>query len=129
MARKSRLFHKGTLLELDILDVAYGGKGIAKVPTEDGDFTVFVPNAIRGQRVRARVSLCKRRHAEARITAVLKRAPGEVDTPHQAIPGAPYITLPLEAQREWKERTTLDVYRRIGGVPDLDARYAGWVDS
>ena len=58
LARKSRLFHKGTLLELDILDVAYGGKGIAKVPTEDGDFTVFVPNAIRGQRVRARVSLC-----------------------------------------------------------------------
>ena len=129
LARTSRLFHKGTLLELDILDVAYGGKGIAKVPTEDGDFTVFVPNAIRGQRVRARVSLCKRRHAEARITAVLKRAPGEVETPHQAIPGAPYITLPLEAQREWKERTTLDVYRRIGGVPDLDARYAGWVDS
>ena len=129
LARKSRLFHKGTLLELDILDVAYGGKGIAKVPTEDGDFTVFVPNAIRGQRVRARVSLCKRRHAEARITAVLKRAPGEVETPYQAIPGAPYITLPLEAQREWKERTTLDVYRRIGGVPDLDARYAGWVDS
>ena len=129
MARKSRLFHKGTLLELDILDVAFGGKGIAKVPTDEGDFTVFVPNAIEGQRVRARVSLCKRRHAEARITAVLRRAPGEIDVPHQAIPGAPYITLPLDAQREWKEQTTLDVYRRIGGVPNLDGCYAGWVDS
>jgi len=129
LARKSRLFHKGTHLELDILDVAFGGKGIAKVPTDEGDFTVFVPNAIRGQRVRARVTLCKRRHAEARITAVLQRAPGEIESPHQAIPGAPYITLTLEAQRQWKERTTLDVYRRIGGVPDLDDRYDGWVDS
>ena len=129
MPRKPRLFHKGQMLELDILDVAFGGKGIAKVPTEDGDFTVFVPNAIAGQRVRARVSQCKRRHAEARITAVLKRAPEEVTVPHQAIPGAPYITLPLAAQRAHKERTTLDVYRRIGEVPDLEARYEGWVDS
>lgn len=129
MARKSRLFHKGTILELDILDVAYGGKGLAKVPTDEGEFTVFVPNAIVGQRVRARVSLCKRRHAEARITAVLKRAPEEVSVPHQAIPGAPYITLPLEAQRTQKERTTLDVYRRIGEVPHLEECYEGWVDS
>lgn len=129
MARKSRLFHKGTLLDLDILEVAFGGKGLAKVPTDEGDFTVFVPNAIAGQKVRARVSLCKRRHAEARITAVLQRAPEEVDIPHQTIPGAPYMTLPLEAQRRWKEQTTLDVYRRIGGVPDLENRYEGWVDS
>lgn len=117
------------MLELDILDVAFGGKGIAKVPTDDGDFTVFVPNAIAGQRVRARVSLCKRRHAEARITAVLRRAPEEIEVPYQAIPGAPYITLSLEEQRKLKERITLDVYRRIGEVEDIDARYEGWVES
>ena len=104
------------MLELDILDVAFGGKGIAKVPTDDGDFTVFVPNAIAGQSVRARVSLCKRRHAEARITAVLRRAPEETEVPYQAIPGAPYITLPLAEQRAFKERVTLDVYQRIGEV-------------
>ncbi len=129
MARKKRLFHKGTLLELDILDVAFGGKGLAKVPTDEGDFTVFVPNAIAGQRVRARVSLCKRRHAEARITAVLQRAPEEVTTPYQSIPGAPYITLPLEEQRRFKERTALDIYSRIGEVPNIESLYEGWVDS
>ena len=117
------------MLELDILDVAFGGKGLAKVPTDEGDFTVFVPNAIAGQRVRARVSLCKRRHAEARITAVLQRAREEVATPYQSIPGAPYITLPLEEQRRFKERTTLDIYRRIGEVPDIESLYEGWVDS
>lgn len=129
LARPSRLFHKGSLLELDILDVAFGGKGIAKVPTEQGDFTVFVPNAIPGQRVRARISLCKRRHAEARIVQVLERAPLEVDVPHQCIPGAPYITLPMADQRALKERTTLDVYRKIGGLHDVGERYAGWVES
>lgn len=129
LARQKRLFHKGALLELDILDVAFGGKGIAKVATEDGHFTVFVPNAIAGQRVQARVSLCKRRHAEARITAVLSRAPEEIEVPYQAIPGAPYITLPMEAQRALKERTTLDVYRRIGGREDIAGLYEGWVDS
>ena len=117
------------MLDLDILDVAFGGKGIAKVPTDEGDFTVFVPNAIQGQRVRARVSLCKRRHAEARIATVLRRAPQEIEVPHQAIPGAPYITLSLEEQRRLKERTTLDVYRRIGEVQDIEAVYEGWVES
>ncbi len=129
MARKQRLFHKGTLLELDILDVASGGKGLAKVPTDEGDFNVFVPNAIAGQRVRARISLCKRRHAEARITAILKRSAEEVGVPFQAIPGAPYITLPLEEQRKFKERTTLDLYRRIGEITDIESRYEGWLDS
>lgn len=129
MARNKRLFHKGQLLELDIRDVAFGGKGIAKVPTEDGDFTVFVPNAIAGQKVVARVSLCKRRHAEARIAQVLQRAPHEVEVPYQPIPGAPYITLSLDDQRALKERTTLDVYRRIGEMPDIDQFYEGWVAS
>jgi len=108
------------MLDLDILDVAFGGKGIAKVPTDEGDFTVFVPNAIQGQRVRARVSLCKRRHAEARIATVLRRAPQEIEVPHQAIPGAPYITLSLEEQRRLKERTTLDVYRELVPRPGGD---------
>lgn len=129
MARNKRLFHKGAPLELDILDVAFGGKGIAKVPTDDGDFTVFVPNAIAGQRVRARVSLCKRRHAEARITSIIRRAPEEVEVPYPAIPGAPYITLPLEEQRRLKEHTALDVYRRIGELPEIDTLYEGWVPS
>ena len=117
------------MLDLEVLDVAFGGKGIAKVPTEDGDFTVFIPNAIAGQKVRARVSLCKRRHAEAKITAVLRRAPEEREVPYQAIPGAPYITLPLEVQRQLKERTTLEVYRRIGEQDDIETLYEGWVDS
>lgn len=129
LARKKRLFHKGAQLDLEVRDVAFGGKGIAKVPTEEGDFTVFVPNAIAGQKVRVRVSLCKRRHAEAKITAVLRRAPEEVSVPFQPIPGAPYITLPLQVQRELKERTTLDIYRRIGELEDIAEVYQGWVDS
>ena len=97
--------------------------GIAKC-RQDGDYR------IRAQRhpwttVQARVSLCKRRHAEARITAVLERAPGEVDTPHQAIPGAPYITLPLEASGGRSTRST-STAASAGLRPRRP--YAGWVD-
>ena len=97
------------MLELDILDVAFGGKGIAKVPTEDGDFTVFVPNAIRGQRVRARVPSSAA--AEARITAVLKQAPEEIEVPH-GHPRHP-VHHPSSRPSGRKERTTLDVYRHM----------------
>ena len=36
--RNKRLFKKGQHIELNIIDLAFGGKGIAKIPTEDGDF-------------------------------------------------------------------------------------------
>ena len=57
------------------LDAAYGGKGIADVTrTATSPSSCPMPSVDSGC---MRVSLCKRRHAEARITAVLKRAPGE----------------------------------------------------
>ena len=40
--RNKRLFRKGQRIELNIIDLAFGGKGIAKIPTEDGDFVCFL---------------------------------------------------------------------------------------
>ena len=47
---------KGEDIELTVTDLAFGGKGIAKV---DG-FTVFVDQAVPGDRVLARVSRKKK---------------------------------------------------------------------
>ena len=33
-------FKKGDIIELEIHDMAFGGKGISRVKTEDGDFVV-----------------------------------------------------------------------------------------
>ena len=59
--RNKRLFKKGQHIELNIIDLAFGGKGIAKIPTEDGDFVCFVENTLPGQKVLASVKRCKKK--------------------------------------------------------------------
>ena len=127
--RVKRTFHKGQELRLTIEDMAFGGKGIARVETEKGPFVVFVQNAFPGQVVDAQVAKCKSRHAECRLLRVVETAPFEEDIPYQPIPGAPYATVPLDIQHEWKERTALDLYRKIGEVEDIDSLYQGFVPS
>ncbi len=41
----------GAVLELEIVDLAFGGDGVAKVD----DFVIFVDGGIMGQRVRAEI--------------------------------------------------------------------------
>ena len=130
MSRKiNRLFKRGEIIEVEIMDFAYGGKGIARIPTEHGDFTVFVQNTFPGQRVKARIIKCKSRFAECKLDEVLERAPEEVDQPYQPIPGAPYARVPIELQQKLKEQTTLELFRRIGKVADIENSYEGFISS
>lgn len=126
---RQRMFKKGHVLEATIKGLAFGGKGVAKIPTENGDFTIFIQNTFPGQTVKAQVVLCKRRHAECRLMEVLENAPEEVGIPFQAIPGAPYATFPIEAQHKYKEETTLDLFRRIAGIEKPEELYKGLVPS
>lgn len=123
--RRFRRFKRGEVIEVSIERMAFGGKGIALIPTDEGQFTVFVQNALPGQQVLARVVKCKNRYAECKLEKVLERAPEETDIPYQEIPGAPYAQLPMEKQLEYKEATALDLYRRIGKVEHLDDVYEG----
>ena len=127
--RVNRTFHKGQVLNLTIEEMAFGGKGIARIETEKGPFVVFVQNAFPGQTVEAQVVKCKSRHAECRLLRVVQRAEYELDLPYQTIPGAPYATVPLQKQHKWKESTALDLYRRIGHVDNVDELYQGLVPS
>ncbi|MFT5920871.1 MAG: 23S rRNA (uracil1939-C5)-methyltransferase [Flavobacteriales bacterium] len=127
--RPQRQYRRGEIIEVKITDVAFGGKAIAKVPTEKGDFTVFVQNSFPGQTVLARVVKCKSRYAECKLERVLTRAPEETDTSFQAIPGAPYATIPIEVQHKMKEDTALDLYRRIGGITEINDVYEGLIAS
>lgn len=126
---RARKYRRGASLDLDITGYAFGGKGIAKIETEEGQFTVFVQNAFPGQRVRARVTNCKARYAECSLDEVLQRAPDEVERPYQPIPGAPYALVPIERQHALKASTTLELFRRIGEVENVDALYGGFVAS
>lgn len=107
---------KGHIIELQISDLAFGGKGISKVKTEDGDYVFFVLNTFPGQTVKARIIKKKRKYAEAKVTEIVNRSEDEYEIPYQAIPGAPYATWPVEKQQEHKKKSTLDVLQRLGDV-------------
>lgn len=120
---------KGFRIELDITDLAFGGKGIAKLETEAGNYIVFVPNTIPGQRVRAKVIKKKKSFAECKLMEVLVPSPEEQPISYQSIPGAPYAKWPVERQHEEKKRTTFELYKRIGQFPEIEEIYEGFIAS
>ena len=117
------MFHRAEIVELDIVDYAFGGKGIARIPSEDGEFIVFVDNAFPGQKVNAKIKKKKKRFAEASLIEVIERSPIEQVNNFQEISGAPYIFVPIEEQEKVKEESTLEVVRRIGGISDPNSLF------
>ena len=51
--------HRGQEIDLEVDSLAFGGRGVAR----HGELVVFVSRALPGDRVRARVTKLKRRHA------------------------------------------------------------------
>tara|TARA_B100000780_G_C21126177_1_gene457006 strand:- start:1832 stop:3352 length:1521 start_codon:yes stop_codon:yes gene_type:complete len=126
---KQKMFKLGEILEVTIVSAAFGGKGVARIPTDKGDFTIFVQNTYPGQKVSAQVVKCKNRYAECRLRHLIEPSPDEVETEFQNIPGAPYSTFPIELQHRYKKETALDLFERIGGIQDVESKYKGFVSS
>lgn len=111
--------HRGEVIEVTISDYAFGGRGIAKIPTEDGFYVVFVDNTFPGQTVQARVEKKKKKYAEAKLIDVLVRSEQETVSDFQEISGGPYIYVPVETQEELKKESTLEVFRRLSNVANV----------
>lgn len=126
---KQKPFKRGEELEVEVLKMAFGGRGIARIQTEKGELVVFIPNTIPGQKVRCRVVKSRKNHVETKLISVLERSPDEVVTPFQAIPGAPYATLPLDLQEKYKTETTIDLMRRIGKVENSEVKFEEFISS
>lgn len=124
-----RFLKKNQDIEIRIVDMAFGGVGIGKIKTDHGDFAVFVQNAIPGQLVKARVEKAQKRFAECKLIEVLEISPDEVQTGFQPIPGAPYASLPVELQVDYKRRTTFDLFKRIGKVENIENLFDEFIHS
>lgn len=123
------MVHRNQVIEVKIDDFAFGGQGIARMKSEEGDFILFVENTFPGQFVRARVDKKRKRHAECKLLEVLERSPLERELPFQEISGAPYLFVPIEVQQEYKKKSTLDVYRKIGCIPDPASLFDEFISS
>lgn len=126
---QKRVVKRGQVLEIQIQDYAFGGKGIGRIQSEQGDFVVFVPNTLPGQWVKAQVKKSSKTFAECKLLEVLKPSEDEIVLPYQEIPGAPYIKLPIDKQHQYKKESTLELYRRIGKVEHIDSRFDEFVSS
>jgi 23S rRNA (uracil-5-)-methyltransferase RumA len=124
-----RFLKKNQIIDLRISDLAFGGVGISKIPTDGGDFVVFVQNTIPGQLVKAVVDKPARRHAECKLLQVLEPSSNEVEIPYQRIPGAPYATLPVEMQVEYKRKSTIELFRRIGKIDNAEDLFDEFIQS
>ena len=126
---KERPFKKYQRARLRVDDLAFEGKGIARVETEAGQYIVFVPNTIPGQLVEAQIVKTKPSYAEAKLIRVLEHSSEETDLGYVPIPGAPYISLPLERQHFYKRKTSIELFRRIGGVKNSEGLLDQFISS
>lgn len=123
------MFHRGEVVELNITDYSFGGRGIAKIPTEEGFYVVFVDNSFPGQKIRARIEKKKKKFAEAKLIDVIERSELEVISEFQEISGGPYIFVPIHLQEKAKKETTLELFRRIGKIIDIDTIFDEFISS
>jgi len=126
---RNKFVKKNQVLALKIEEYAFGGKGIAKIRSEEGDFVVFVPNTLPGQLVKVQISKSSKKYAEAKLIDVLDPSEDEVEVPFQDIPGAPYIQLPIELQHQYKKESTLSLFKRIGKVANIEDLFDEFVSS
>ncbi|PQP35556.1 23S rRNA (uracil(1939)-C(5))-methyltransferase RlmD [Desulfobacteraceae bacterium SEEP-SAG9] len=110
---------KGQQLELKITDIAYGGRGLAKV---DG-LAVFVDQAVPLDHVIARVIKKKKSYGEARVAEILEPSPDRI-TPSCKYSGfcggCKWQFLKYEQQLIYKRRHVVDSLEHVAlvkGVP------------
>ncbi len=105
---------------LDVEDLAYGGRGVAR----SNGYVVFVSGALPGDRVRARLTKAKRAYAEGKAVELLRAAANRI--PDRCLhggepcPGAPWQALPYERQLAHKQAQASDALRRIGELEGFE---------
>lgn len=108
---------RGEDLTLDIVDLAFGGRGVGRV----SGFVVFVEGALAGERVRARILRVKAGYAEAATTQVLSASPERTDPPcrhYGACGGCDLQHLSPAGQAEAKGRQLKAMLQRLAGLAD-----------
>src|SRR5437667_3047628 len=106
---------RGQVLELEIEDLAFGGRALSRV----NGLVVFVENALPGDRVVATVYRKKRQYAEARAERILRPAPHRIEPRCSHAPicgGCRFQDLDYSEQIRHKERQVEECLAHLGRV-------------
>lgn len=112
----------GQTLDLEISDLAAGGRGLARAPDNRA---VFVAGALAGERVRARLTRIKREYLEAQAVEIQVASPQRVE-PSCALygrcGGCSLQHLDYAAQVEAKAAWVEQALSRLGGLPRVQSQ-------
>ena len=109
---------KGLQVEVEITDVAFGGRGLARL---DG-MAVFVDQAIPGDVVSIRIYKKKKNFAEARVVDLIRSSPFRIDPPCEYsgyCGGCKWQFLNYEQQLIYKRQHVLESLEHIGLFKDV----------
>jgi 23S rRNA (uracil1939-C5)-methyltransferase len=111
---------RGEELVLEVEDLAYGGRGIAR----SNGYVVFVAGALPGDRVRARLTRAKKGYAEGSAVELVRPSADRIaeSCRHggEPCPGAPWQALPYERQLAHKQTQVADALHRIGELEGFE---------
>ena len=112
-------FNKKDLYEIEIKKLAYGGQGVGKIKTDDGDFTVFVRGTIPGDKVNVRLKKIRKNYAEAETSEILKPSDLRIEAKCKHFDicgGCTWQNLTYEKQLEFKELIVRETIEHLGGL-------------
>ncbi len=112
---------KNQLVEVRIEDFTRDGEGIGRA---DG-YTLFVKDAVIGDRVLAKITKAKKSYAYARVEKVLEASPERVEPlcpEARRCGGCRFQEYDYAAQLRWKKRLVEETLGKIGGLWDIPVR-------
>jgi 23S rRNA (uracil1939-C5)-methyltransferase len=108
---------KGQLIEVDITDVAFGGRGLVRL----NGLAVFVDQVIPGDRATIRIYRKKKNYAEARLVELIESSPHRTKAPcvySGFCGGCKWQFLAYEQQLIYKRRHVTESLEHIGLIKD-----------
>ncbi|WDM22890.1 23S rRNA (uracil(1939)-C(5))-methyltransferase RlmD [Paenibacillus polymyxa] len=98
---------------IDIIGMNHDGEGVGRVE----GFTLFVPGALPGEKVRVKVLKTKKQYGYAKLLDIAQTSPDRIAAPcaiYDQCGGCQIQHMSYEAQLSWKRQHVVDVLERIG---------------
>ena len=108
---------KGQIIDVEVTDLAFGGKGLTRV---DG-MAVFIDQAVPGDHVQARVYKKRKQYAEARVIQLVRPSEDRIPAPCEYsgfCGGCKWQFLRYDRQLAYKKRHVADALTHIGGLAE-----------
>jgi tRNA/tmRNA/rRNA uracil-C5-methylase (TrmA/RlmC/RlmD family) len=110
----------GDKITLTIDDIAFGGEGVGRAHTADGELVVFVPFVLLGETVEAEITEVKKNFARAKLLRVEKASAERVEAPcgyFGKCGGCQYQHIAYAEQLRIKQKQIADLFERVGKIP------------